>query len=445
MITLLLPASHAPAEHIPAEQVEETLRKAAAYFQSISTSGGYAGIYSLDLEKRYGEGLYEPVSPTQIWVQPPGTPAIGDSLLRAHLITGESMYLAAAREAGRALCWGQRKAGGWDHLADVSRLRPDSVYPERKRGACTFDDNITQGALSFLINLDAVLDEEWLSDSIRLGLNHILASQFENGAWPQWNPLKWWHYFFNGYHDYYTFNDGAINDCIKVLLKAHGTFKEDALLISAASGGDFIIFSQRAGPQAGWAQQYSHDMEPARARSFEPPGLCSAVTARNITTLVDLFLYTKDERFLAPIPAAIAWLEESKIGKNQWARLYELETNRPIYGDKDGKIHYDYNEISEERKRGYAWQAEFGIASAIGYYNEVKKIGAAEYLARSSSPINPAQRVQKADQLGQEVKAIIASLDEKGRWIDDGKIYSSTFVRNVNLLCDYLELVAVSP
>ncbi len=42
-------------------------------------------------------------------------------------------------------------------------------------------------------------------------------------------------------------------------------------------------------------------------------------------------------------------------GSPVWARLYEIGTNRPVFGDRDGKVHYDVKEISEERRRGYAW------------------------------------------------------------------------------------------
>lgn len=440
ILVLLFPAQLVPADDVSPEQIREAMREATDYLCTASTRGGYAGIYSTDLKRRYGEGLYHPMDPTEIWVQPPGTPSVGECFLRAYRITGESQYLKAAREAGRALVWGQRKAGGWEHTADVAYLKPDSVSPERKKGACTFDDNITQGALSFLISLDEVIEEEWLSEAIRIGLDHMLQTQFKNGAWPQWNPLKWYHHFFDGYHDYYTFNDGAINDCISIMLRVHKAYNREEYLRSATRGGDFIISSQRASPQAGWAQQYSDDMKPAWARAFEPPGVCSAVTARNIKTLVDLYLYAKDEKYLAPIPSAIEWLESSRIGDNLWSRLYELDTNKPIYGDRDGEIHYNYDEISEERKRGYGWRGEFGVSSAIEYYETVKQSGAAGYIGERSKALTPAQRKQRAEHLAKEVGKIIATLDESGRWVEENMIFTGTFVRNFNLLCEYLEM-----
>lgn len=135
--------------------------------------------------------------------------------MRAYRITNDKQYFTAAKDVGKALAWGQGQAGGWDHWVDVAHLKPDSVKPERKIDRGSFDDNITQGALSFLMSLNEVVDEPWLSESVNLGLAHMLESQFSNGAWPQWYPLR------GQFHDYYTFNDAVINDCIRVMLKAH--------------------------------------------------------------------------------------------------------------------------------------------------------------------------------------------------------------------------------
>ncbi|MBM4019065.1 MAG: hypothetical protein FJ288_12175 [Planctomycetes bacterium] len=416
---------------------------ATAYFTSISTNGGWCGIYSLDLKERYGESLSEKARPTQIWVQPPGTPTVGQVLLRAYRATGDAKCLAAARGAGRALAWGQSAAGGWNHLADVADLRPDSAAPQRKEGRCTFDDNITQGAIDFLMDLDDELDEPWLDDAVALGLAMLLRSQFPNGAWPQGYPLT------GGYHDYYTFNDGAINDCIRVLVDAHRRYRKGEHLAAARRGGEFIILSQGAAPQSGWAQQYSHDMKPAWARAFEPPCFSSASTCRNIRTLADLAVYTGDAGFLAPIPAAVAWLEKSKLRDNVWARMYEPGTNKPIYGDRDKKVHYTLEEISEERRTGYSWQGDYGLPAAVAYYNEVRKAGPAAYAAerarRADVRPSPADLAKRAAGMEPKVKAVIGALDEKGRWASGGRIRSKTFVANLGVLSDYLAAAAPPP
>lgn len=411
----------------------DALRRACTYLHSISTNGGYVGIYSEDLTQRYGEALYEKAKPTQIWVQPPGTPSVGEAFLRAYRVTGRKQYLAAATDAARALAWGQRTTGGWDHRVDVADLDRSAKKVVREGTRCTFDDNITQGALDFLVSLDGEIDEPWLSEAIELGFAFMMESQFPNGAWPQWYPLR------GGYHNHYTFNDRAINDCIAVMLRGHEVYGRQEYLDSARRGGDFIILSQLSPPQAGWAQQYSQDLKPMWARSFEPPGVCSLVAASNIRTLVDLYRYTKDEKYLEPIPKAIAWLEASRIGKNRWARLYEMGTNRPIYGDRENgnKIHYDYEKISERERTSYGWQGDFGIPTAIACYRRVAEGG-------TTPPSSSRRTGQPSAGLKSQVRRVIEALDERGRWLQEGMIRSSTFVQNVNLLCDYLQGAARS-
>jgi len=428
-------AGSAGAQESLMAEAGKAMQTSSAFLRSIATNGGYVGIYSPDLKQRYGEAVYEKAAENEIWVQPPGTPSIGMCFLRAYRITGDDMYLRAAREVGRALAWGQRKEGGWDHRVDVSHMKSDPAMPERNSGRCTLDDDISQGAMTFLIELDSELDEKWLTGSIELALRFMQDSQFENGAWPQWYPL------IGGYHDYYTYNDNTINDCIAMMVKAHRVYGRDAYIGSARLGGDFIVMSQLPPPQTGWAQQYSHDMKPAWARAFEPPAVCSAVTARNIRTLVDLYLYTKDKKYLEPIPAAITWLENSKLDDDLWARMYEVGTNKPIYGDRDKKIHYTLEEISEERRNGYSWQSGFGVRSAVAYYNEVKNTDPEAYVITKSKPETLEQRKQRHKELAPRVREYISSLDGSGRWIDKetNLIYARDFVRNFNILCDYLE------
>ncbi len=436
-LAIFLLAQHCLAQEKSIEkQAETVLDKAITYFHSISTQGGYVGLFSVDLKKRYGEALYEEAKASEIWVQPPGTPSVGECFLRAYGITGEKQYQTAATDAARALAWGQRIAGGWNHRVDVAHLDTNSLTAIRKNGNCTFDDNITQGALSFLMSMDVVIEKSWLSEAIGLGLKHMMKSQFENGAWPQWYPL------IGSYHDHYTFNDNTINDCINVMLKAHRIYGRSEYLQTARRGGDFIILSQFPQPQSGWAQQYSHDLKPAWARSFEPPGVCSAATIRNIRTLVDLFLYTKDNKYLKPIPLAFEWLDYSKIGDNKWARLYEEGTNKPVYGDREdgNRVHYVYEDISEFERKSYAWQGNYGMEAAARYYNEAKSLGAERYINKRDKRLSKDEQKRNAKEMEPIIKAILNGIDDNGYWMSENMITCKDFVMNVNMLCEYLEL-----
>jgi hypothetical protein len=173
-------------------------------------------------------------------------------------------------------------------------------------------------------------------------------------------------------------------------------------------------------------------MEPAWARAFEPPAVCSAESAGALRTLTDLFLETGDEKFLEPLPAFVAWLKRSGIGPKRWARYYELETNRPIYGDRDGRIHYTLSEISPERQRGYAWEGHFGIPDAIARYEIIRADGREKFLVRQNQqtarPI-PSSRV---------VAEILAAQDSQGRWLANDWTDMRRFIANMQVLAHYL-------
>jgi PelA/Pel-15E family pectate lyase len=435
----------------------------AYYHGAVASNGGYLWRYSADLSVREGEfhPAFNTVRPTetQVWVQPPGTPSVGLAYVSLFETTGETVYLDAAKDAAGALAWGQLAVGGWDYKIDFDsvasqqwffrRDKEGGVDPAGRRNTATFDDNVTQSALRLIMAVDKLTGfAEPYHSSALYGLKSMMENQFENGAWSQRYPVP------DNYTRLYTFNDNAINDCIDVMLTAYRTYGDERYLQSAVRGGDFIVASRIAAPQEGWAQQYGEDMEPAWARRFEPPAVCSAVTARNIKTLVQLFLETGEDRFLAAIGPAVAWLERSRIpapdgyreirgaiNDGLWARFYEVGTNLPIYGDRDRVVHYVYGEISEERKRGYGWYGDYGSA-AIELHRAVLDAGRERYLTERDRAPSADENREAAVALRPSVEEAIASMDEQGRWVDDGWITMRTYLRNLGTLRKCLELTS---
>jgi len=400
-------------------QALHAMARATKYLtKNVSTGGGYLWSYTPDLRQRWGEG---DATATQIWVQPPGTPSVGRAFLDAHEATGDSDYLDAAIAAGRALAWGQLECGGWTYKIDFRDRWPESE-PPRPKGSGTFDDNTTQSALSFLIALDKRATDARIRDAVERGLAYLKQAQYPNGAWPQVYPLA------GSYHDHYTFNDNAINDCIRVALEAYLAYGRKDCLEMALRGGEFMIASRLPEPQPGWAQQYDHDMKPAPARWFEPAAVNAATTSSNIATLVDLFLESGDEKFLAPIPAAIAWLERSRLPDGQWARFYELKTNRPIYVNLDRKVVYEFVNI----RPGYSWMGTYGIASNVERYKRVREIG------RDALLHEERERETRARPSEAQVRSVIDALDAEGRWLTKDRIEMDTFVRNLGILVRFV-------
>ncbi len=214
-------------------EAKHSLEKGIAFMQSLAIEGGYVYHYSMDGKEKWGEGR---TNDRTIEVQPPGTPAVGMSFLRAYRITNNKNFLKAAEEAANALIRGQNKLGGWEHKIYFDR-------PTRKK--VSFDDDQTQSAISFLMTLDQEIDRPALTKAIKRALNLMLESQLENGGWPHQYPRQ------GNYHDFATFNDQGINDCIRVMIEADSYYGEEEFSENLQKVGRFMMISQLPPPQAG--------------------------------------------------------------------------------------------------------------------------------------------------------------------------------------------------
>ena len=61
-------------------------------------------------------------------------------------------------------------------------------------------------------------------------------------------------------------------------------------------------------------------------------------------------------------------LVDDPSGKGLWARFYELETNRPLYLDRDSVYRYDFSEIGYERRSGYDYHGTWAASLIEKYY-----------------------------------------------------------------------------
>ncbi len=477
-----------------AAEVREAMGRATAYLRSISVEGGYLWRYSTDLSLVAGEVQ---ATPTQIWIQPPGTPSVGEVLLRAYAATGDPVHFDAAKDAAHALARGQLESGGWAYSIDFEpeafarfyrrsdRGRLDEREAAKRNNSTTYDDDNTQSAPRYLMAVVAAMDaaaagsavapeggrEREIRQALDYGLEKIIEAQYPNGAWPQrydgsprapedypvkpavipddWareQPER------HQYGSFYTFNDHTIVDCIRTLMEAYDRFGRDECREAALRGGEFIRLAQLPEPQPVWAQQYNPAMEPDWARAFEPPAVCSGESVGVLNALIDLYLATGEERFLEPIPRALAWFGRSEIRPGIWARYYELGTNHPIYGDRDGRVYYALSEISEERQRGYAWERDFGVPRLVARFERLREEGRERTLQRQTpSPPSESTRERRRQSLVKTVREALAKLDGEGRWITTGplktrgmefgdRIETREFISRMNLLSQYLEL-----
>jgi len=296
----------------------------------------------------------------------------------------------------------QTPAGGWSKNLDMSlhpRAPGEAFAPDNRSrilGAAdfdtphdtnwnyvgTFDNDATMTQMRFLAKVITAIGPD-RSDAYRKaflhGLGYIVAAQYPNGGWPQVWPLE------GGYHDMITYNDDAVVNLLGLLRDvARGTndfaFTPFSARMMAANnlrnGVDCLLATQIVvgGHHTVWCQQ--HDpltLQPASGRNYEMPSQVSSESAEIMRFLMTLT--RPSPQIIADVHTAAAWFEKTKItdmawqrddaGQRRlvhqpgsspiWARYYEIGTDRPIFGDRDKTIHDQLEEISPERRRGYAW------------------------------------------------------------------------------------------
>jgi pectate lyase len=290
----------------------------------------------------------------------------------------------AGDEAGRVaanVLSHQSELGGWPKNVDTAAAPfmgdPKTIRP-------TFDNGATTDELRYLARIFAATKDAKYRDAFDRGLDHVLKGQYANGGWPQHHPPG------TGYHRHITFNDDAMVRLLGLVREvAKGdtyAFVDDARRKGAAAafdrGIDCILRCQIKvdGKLTAWCAQHDEiDFRPRPARSFELATLSGAESVGIVRLLMSLD--DPSPEVVRAVEAAVTWFEASKLtgirvdtvkdekgprGVNRvvvndpaapplWARFYAIETNRPVFADRDGEPKAHLADIGFERRNGYAW------------------------------------------------------------------------------------------
>lgn len=478
------------ADEPTVDDVRQTIGRAAKFARDhVARHGGYVYQTSADLKLREAEGI--PDFDT-VWVQPPGTPAVGEALLRAYQATGDKDCWQAAHQAAHCLTRGQLQSGGWYYsISFEPAAREKALYRRTPKGELvtdptpladratdqgwddwkrrkhkgnitTYDDDTTQAATRFLIRMDAVhkFQDAEIHDAAVYSLRAMLTAQYPSGGWSSsWDrfpdrspdeaefPIKQatlpasvsqkWPKDFTGC---YVLNDNQMSNCIDTLLLAWETYQENQYLTAAKRAGEFLIRAQLPAPQPAWAQQYDAQMQPCWCRAFEPPAVSGGESQKIILSLLALYEATKDRKFLAPIPPALDYLEKSELPGDKLARFYELRTNRPIYFQRGpGGQGHEWTYSDDNIATGYGYIVDSNVASLRSKYEAVLQ----------GNPLSPASGVPSE----KRVREIIRAMDERGAWAEKGTIRdatgkkveppggilrSETFIKNLDILSRFV-------
>jgi PelA/Pel-15E family pectate lyase len=460
---LLAFASIIQADDLPDPAVvSAAMRKANDYYVSqLASHGGYASSWKTDLSLAFAEGKE---SKTILSIQPPGTTTVGMAMLKAWQATGDEAFLEGAKGAAQALLDCQLESGGWTADFDFEGEDPEKWWLRQEvaagvaeRGkqsnASTLDDNKSQSALLFLLELahdPSGRDDAALHEAVTYALDRLLAAQTKIGSWPQQFseaapadgivkkaaiPAEWPREFpKEKYTNFHTLNDGNLQKIVELMLRAHQLTGEANYLTAAKRCGDFLLLAQFEGDQPAWAQQYNQEMVPVWARKFEPPAVSSTESLGACFTLFEIWLATGEEKYRTTIPAALDWLEQAKLPNGRWSRFYEFGTNRPLYCVAETyELTYDDSHLPDH----YGFQPEYGGEKIERLRSDLAK-PREELLTSRKGPDSPERWMKSARSLRGKVKTALETQNKNGVWIDDDRIDAELFVKHLNAMSAYV-------
>ena len=285
----------------------------------------------------------------------------------------------------------QRETGGWQKNTDMTyKLTPgqqDSIAAHKSRlDDSTIDNDATTIQMHFLAQLYQATGESRFREGFNKAIDYLLSGQYDNGGWPQFWPDN------EGYQVHITYNDDAIANILKLfddILNGRepyqGTLVDDTmrskLQDSFNRGIECILATQIMvnNEPTVWCQQHDHiNYEPAPARTYELPSVCSQESAAIVELLMSI--PNPDQRVKRSIHGAMKWFEDYRLdgiaiertGRRGdpdydirlverpgagplWARFYDLENCRPFVCDRDGIPRERLDQIGPERRHGYSW------------------------------------------------------------------------------------------
>ena len=427
------------------QQALAAMKRATAAMEKLSTNGGYVWTYLPDLSRRWGE---MEARDTMIWIQPPGTATMGNLFLDAYHATADEYYYQAAEKVAGALIWGQHPSGGWNYVVDFAGDRSlrewyDTIGKNGWRleefqhywGNATFDDAGTAESGKFLLRLYVEKRDPRYKPALDKAIQFVMESQYPIGAWPQRYPLKseFSHHGLPDYTSYITFNDDVASENIDFMVMCYEALGDPRVLDTITRGMNAFLVAQQGAPQPGWALQYTLDLKPAGARTYEPNAIVTHTTAFNIEQLLKFHKLTGDTKFLARIPEALDWLDSLKLppgvatpSNRTHPTFIEIGTNKPLYVHREGsnvvngRYFFDYNPKNTiahysafRRIDVEGLRKQYAAAKALTPEQAVK--GSPLAPGRGASPLPRSFAVLPASNT--PVQSVIAGLNPQGYWI----------------------------
>jgi pectate lyase len=286
----------------------------------------------------------------------------------------------AKRIAANILSY-QSEQGGWPKNVDTTRAPYTGARGELRP---SFDNDATTDELRFLARAYRAAKDGRYRKAFEKGLDHVLEAQYATGGWPQSYPPG------KGYHRHITFNDNAMVRLLELLREVGTSAPYDFVdakrrkraQAAFGRGVECILKCQIKvkGKRTAWCAQHDEkDYRPRPGRSYELVSLSGGESVGIVRLLMSL--EDPSPEVVEAVEGAVAWFEAAKLpgikvvrkkdpgaprgydrvvvkdpaAPPMWARFYEIDTNKPLFADRDGVAKYSLAEIGYERRNGYGW------------------------------------------------------------------------------------------
>ncbi|WP_349792912.1 pectate lyase [Xanthomonas sp. WHRI 7064] len=288
----------------------------------------------------------------------------------------------------------QTASGGWSKqykgvavdynrtftAAEIAELQ----QPGRKDDA-TIDNKATTYEIGYLSTLYKAEKNAKYVAAAKRGVDYLLTAQYANGGWPQFYPDL------SSYHHQITYNDDAMVRVLNLLQDISEGKGDTGTLLRASHGArarqavtkglECVLATQVriGGTLTTWGAQYDEvTLKPAKARAYELASLASSESVSIVRFLMRQ--PTPSAQIKSAVEAAARWFDTHRMrdlatkkiddptqetgqdvilvaqpGASLWARFYDLQNQRPLYANRDGKALTEYMQVPNERRVGYAW------------------------------------------------------------------------------------------
>ncbi|MBB4595340.1 pectate lyase [Xanthomonas cannabis] len=288
----------------------------------------------------------------------------------------------------------QTASGGWSKqykgvavdynrtftAAEIAELQ----QPGRKDDA-TIDNKATTYEIGYLSTIYKTEKNAKYVAAAKRGVDYLLTAQYANGGWPQFYPDL------SSYHHQITYNDDAMVRVLNLLQDISEGKGDTGALLRASHGArarqavtkglECVLATQVkiGGTLTIWGAQYDEvTLKPAKARAYELASLASSESVSIVRFLMRQ--PTPSTQIKTSVEAAARWFDTHRMrdlatkkiddptqetgqdvilvaqpGASLWARFYDLQNQRPLYANRDGKALTEYMQVPNERRVGYAW------------------------------------------------------------------------------------------